>query len=213
MHPVGPMMIVFSMAATFVSPPSGSPAPLGLRVVPILGIVFGTLNLLGNALAIAKAVFSARVFADSSGSPPEMAATMQAMHEMVAVSMRVAIAEGSAMIAMDLALIALSIVLLQTRSEVARKAAVVWSFAAFAVLVGRALLFELVVMPVATRVVSSMASGMASGPGLGGLDMSTTMGLYARAASYVSLGFMAVFPVVVLVVMTSPAALPSVAER
>ena len=190
-------------------PPTETPAT-ALKTLGILSIVFSVLNALGNGLAIAQAAFSARLFASpgfggGASASPDAEASFNAMREYTSTAMRVGAGEGGLMVVMDIALFTIGILLLK-RSEAGRKAAIGWAIAGVVVLALRAAAFELLLWPAYARMLAGM--GTSGSGGFGG-----TMSGFARAGTYGSLLFMAIFPTCLAVILSLPTVKATVAER
>lgn len=190
--------------------PAYPPAPLSpppsnaLKTFGILGIVFAALNAVGNALSIVQATVHSSAF--DSADMPSAIPNIDGMRAVLAASNRLSIGTGLVMLVMDAALIAIGVHLLK-RSELGRKLAVVWASVALVVLIGRAVAFEVLLLPSVNRLMTDTMNGL----GQSKLPFdSGFFSLAARAGTYVSLGFMALFPVALLVTMNLPSVKRSV---
>ena len=183
-------------------PPAPDPPATALKTFGILAIVFASVNALGNVVGILQAAVGARQFAEfgAAGPPgsPDMDAQMAAMRDYAGIAFKVSAAEGGLMILMDVGLFVIGLLLLQRR-EGGRKAAIAWSIAGLFVLALRGALFEVLVWPRFERVLDGSGAG-GGGSGAGGGFMGMMSG-FAHAGTYVTLLFMAIFPVAMLVAM------------
>lgn len=170
--------------------------PLG-----ILSIVLAAVNGLGNGVTIIQGILfdpSASFDAMKKDASPEMAASMAEMARLATASTRLAVAQGLAMIVMDVALVVVGVLLLRQRGS-ARSLAIGWSLTALAVLVARAVAFEVMVMPFAGGALAMMPRV----GGSAGTDFASTATTWMRLSTHGSLGFMTIFPVALLIAMLS----------
>lgn len=118
------------------------------------------------------------------------------MQAVMDATLKITISHGIAMVVMDIALVVVGILLLQQK-ELGRKLAIAWAATAFVVLIGRAISFELVLAPVLDAFMKGLATQ-------GGAQPMANQGLFsvvARAGNYLSLGFMAVYPMALMITM------------
>jgi hypothetical protein len=151
-------------------------------VFGILAIVFASLNALGNAAGVAQSIFMRSTLLAPAATEPDPA--FDAMRAMMIASTKIALGQGSVMLVMDGVLFVIGILLLK-RHDLGRRLAIGWAVAAFVVLVGRALAFELVLMPALAPVMAPLQSSF--------------MAVWTRLSTYGVLVFLAVFPVSLLV--------------
>lgn len=170
-----------------------------LKVFGILGISFGAINLLYNAVGILQAILQMRQFerlsTTPSASPGGAPFSEGAMQGMVDASLKLTLAHNTAMILMDVFLLAVGVLLLQ-RKEIGRKLAIVWAGLGLIVLVGRGVSFEIILMPYLDQMLSSIGNA-SENPMLSGGFFS----VFARGATYIGLGVMAIWPITLLVSM------------
>lgn len=212
MSPLRPTERGPSLANPYLStePPSPLAAPYAPRletrsrvdeVFGILSIVLAAVNGLGNGISILQGILfdpSASFDAVKRDASPEMAASMAEMARLATASIRLAVAQGLAMIVMDVALVVVGVLLLRQRSS-GRSLAIGWSLTALAVLVARAIAFEVMVMPF----VGGALATMSPAGGAPGIDLASTATIWMRLSTHGTLGFMAVFPIALFVAMSS----------
>lgn len=172
-----------------LEPLGGPPAVPGpttlLTTFGVLSIAFGGINLLSNALTFAQ--YALMHAWEPMRSIPST--------ELTDSTMQLGLGQAVVMSVMDISLLAIGVMILK-RSDRARRLAIAWSFVALVVLLGRALAFEALVMPALEHF---MASTRATG-------VIGDFALLTRLSTYVSLGFMAVFPVAMMIGMSTSAA-------
>ena len=162
-----------------------------------LGASFAALNAIGNGFSILQVLFQRSAMSHQShgAGSEDLAQSMRQLDGMVEATTKLTISNGIAMIVMDVALIIISVMLIQRR-DLGRKLAIAWAVTAFAVLIGRAISFELIMVPALSHFMSGMGS---NGGGTAFSDQ--TFNWVARGGNLLSLGFMALFPISLLVAM------------
>ena len=159
-------------------------------VVGILAIAFGSLvALYDTAQILGQAI-------DLAESPAPFLGGMNAEMQQAAPAL---IVDASVMFVMSAVLGVAGVGLVRQR-QWGRGLAIFWCFVAFGVLPGRAVLWELAVRPHVERAAALAAAAIAGAiPALSGLQMSLGSG---RSREYVTLFLFAVFPVLMLVLLS-----------
>ena len=193
-------------------PPLPERSAPALKAFGVLSMVLAGLNGLGSALTVLQGALSdpRAPGLGSSGTPTAVDPMLQAITEYSETALKVGAIEGGAMMLMDVALFVIGLLLFQRR-EAGRVSASVWSVVAFAVLAGRAAVFEIVLWPKLARVmdgVGSAFSGARGMPGWYGLASG-----FAHGGTYVSLLFLGIFPTCLLIFMNLTSVKAQVRER
>jgi len=190
-------------ADVYVPPPMEEKGT-ALKVFGILGASFGGLNLLYNVYSIIQGVLQMRQFermttqttsGPGPGGGPSPFGALN-MSEFFEANLKITISHGIAMMVMDVAIIAIGVLLIQ-RKEIGRKLAIAWAGLAIIVLIGRALSIELWLMPHLDKFMGSMSKGVSEN----GFPNSTVFSAVARVATYIGLAILAIWPITLLVAM------------
>jgi hypothetical protein len=178
-----------------VQQPAESPGTV-LKVFGILGLSFAGINLIYNGFGIIQSILQQRQFARMGSEGGAQSVAMSGMQEMLDATIKLTIGSNVAMILMDIALVVVGILLLQ-RKDIGRKLAIAWAGLGLIVLIGRAVSFEIILMPHLERFMGEISKGASADSPLGNGLFSA----FARVGTYLSLGFMAIWPVTLLVAM------------
>jgi hypothetical protein len=172
-------------------------------------MAFAGVDALSNVWTVLQSALSASRLRSGYGSvpgaSPDTEAMLSALRDYTELGLRVGAVQAGVMLAMSVALFVIGLFLYQRR-EIGRKAALVWSVVAFFVLAGRAVVFELVLWPAFERFMEVSKIGALSGVSRYG----GWMGGFARGGTYLTLLFMAAYPIVLLVLLTRPSVKASV---
>jgi hypothetical protein len=187
------------------SPPGSSEPSAVAKTLGVLSIIFGGLNAASNLLGLLMQGVATRLQQMQPAAQPEVIAMRHATEQVAPYNQAIA----AMMLVMSIALLFIGIGL-RKHSAAARQAAVAWSVLAFVVLGVRAWIFERKVWPVlevAMRPLMEKVGEQAHGnlP----FNPATFTNTVAHASNYASLGFLAIYPALMLILLN----LPSVRER
>jgi hypothetical protein len=184
------------------------------RTMGILGIVFGSLMALYDLVQLVSGSGTFKPWGASGLDPnlkPLMEQQQQLTRELAPYTMTI----SGLMFLMSVALILIGVGLYKHR-ELARRGAMIWSVMAFVVLGLRAWLFSTKIWPklgpfmdAIFSQVMAQAKTQGNAPQLDPSMMSSVMGRTALAVEYGSLGVLAIFPALLLILVS----LSSVKER